>query len=416
MDKVRFGVIGVKGIGRYHLDLGRGDNRVKLTAVVDVDADIVDKISKELGVGGFTDYRDMLDAGIVDAVSIATPHHLHGEMGLDCLNAGLHLFMEKPLATRVSEADAMIDAAKAKNLKICVCHQYRTHRSSHVMKHIIDTGGIGKIQRVLWSWIDFRPESYYTRDIWRATWEHSGGGVLMNQVSHDLDLICWMVGKPTQVSALIGNQLHGAEIEDMVCANILFSNGAFGAFQFTINQPRAYSVRQIAGDKGIIVIQDVKSLMNDQNDQILFGTYEDKLETAVINLTGHHDQPGICWQFCKLPNNNDRTLLKRVARKFDRIFLKRVPKLKNLSQRVDFFKLIKPIGHQALMTSFIDAILGDSEPIVSGESTLPTVELINAIVLSAMRKKTVNLPLDRDEYDRLFEELRSGKAQVPRFR
>jgi len=93
VDKVRFGVIGVKGIGRYHLDLARGDKRVKPIAVVDVDADIVDKISKELGVRGFTDYRDMLDAGIVDAVSIATPHHLHGEMGLDCLNAGLHLFM-----------------------------------------------------------------------------------------------------------------------------------------------------------------------------------------------------------------------------------------------------------------------------------------------------------------------------------
>jgi len=268
---------------------------VKLAALVDVDAALVNKRSEGLGVRGFTDYRDMLDAGIVDAVSIATPHHLHGVMGLDCLKAGLHVFIEKPFANRVSEADAMLSVAQANNLQICVGHQYRTYRSSRTMKRLIDLGAIGGIKRVLWTWGEFRPESYYARDIWRGTFRHAGGGVLMNQASHDLDLICWMIGNPVQVSALVGNQLHKAETEDIACANVLFTNGAFGSFQFTINQPRGYSVRQIAGDRAIIVIQDVRSLTSDQNDRVLLGTYEDILPTMVTKLAGNHDQPEISW-------------------------------------------------------------------------------------------------------------------------
>ena len=129
--------------------------------------------------------------------------------------------------------------------------------------------------------LSFRPESYYDRDIWRQTWRHAGGGVLMNQTSHDLDLICWLVGKPVQVSAIIGNQSHKMEVEDVVCANVLFENGAVGSIQLTINQPRDYSIRQIAGDKGTIAIPDVQSLTNNREDHILLGTYEDSLTDLV---------------------------------------------------------------------------------------------------------------------------------------
>ena len=418
MKKIRYGVIGIKGIGKYHVDLAQHQPRVELAALADIDAAFVNQKSKELGVRGFTDYRDMLDAGIVDAVSIALPHHLHREVGLTCLKAGLHIFIEKPLANRVSEAEAMIASAQAKNLKICVGHQYRTHRSSRVLKELIESGAIGKIMRVLWSWVEFRPESYYTRDIWRTTWQYSGGGILMNQVSHDLDLLCWLAGKPVQVSALVANQLHAAEIEDIACANILFANGALASFQATINQPRGYSVRQIAGDKGVIVMQDVKSLTSDQDDQILLGTYEDALLTKAENLAGDHDQPGISWQFCKLPNSsrNDQTIVKKLARRFDKMILSRLTRSETVLQRAEWLKLSEPVGHYALMNSFIQAILWDKEPLVSGESALPVIELINAILLSAIRKKTVDLPLDRAEYDHLFEELCSGKVQTPRFR
>ena len=376
MDSVRYAVIGIKGVGGTHVNLAREHENVELTALVDLDEVSVKAQSQELGVRGFTDYRELLDAGIVDAVSIATPHHLHAIIGLECLKAGVHVFTEKPLANRVSDADAMIKTAQAGGLKLCVGHQYRTYQTPQTMKHLIDTGAIGNIMRVLWTWIEFRPAGYYARDIWRQTWRHAGGGVLMNQTSHDLDLICWLIGEPVQVSAMIGNQSHQIEVEDVVCANVLFANGAFGSLQLTINQPRGYSIRQIAGDKGTIAIPDVQSLTNDREDHILLGTYEDSLTELVERTTRIAGQPEVSWQPVELRD--------------------------------------EPAGHKVLMDSFIDAILNGGEPLVNGVSALPTVELINAIVLSAMRKKTVDLPVDREEYDELFDALSSGNLQIHR--
>ena len=377
MDSVRYGVIGIKGVGGKHVSMAHEHEDVELTALVDLDEAAVKAQSQELGVRAFTDYRELLDAEIVDAVSIATPHHLHAIIGLECLKAGVHVFTEKPLANRVSDADAMIEAAQARDLKLCVGHQYRTYRTPQTMKHLIDTGAIGNIMRVLWTWIEFRPESYYARDIWRQTWRHAGGGVLMNQTSHDLDLICWLVGEPVQVSAMIGNQFHKIEVEDVVCANVLFANGIFGSIQLTINQPRGYSIRQIAGDKGTIAMPDVQSLTNNREDHILLGTYENSLTDLVGQAPRIAGQPEISWQPVELRD--------------------------------------EPGGHDLLMDGFIDAILNGGEPLVNGVSARPTVELINAIVLSALRKKTVDVPVDREEYDELFEALSNGSLQTPRF-
>ena len=377
MDRVRYGVIGIKGVGGKHVSMAQEHENVELTALVDLDEAALNAQSQELEVRAFTDYRDMLNAGVVDAVSIATPHHLHSIIGLECLNAGVHVFTEKPLANTVSDGDAMIETAKSRDLKICVGHQYRTYRTPQTMKHLIDTGAIGNIMRVLWTWLEFRPESYYDRDIWRQTWRHAGGGVLMNQTSHDLDLICWLVGKPIQVSAIIGNQSHKMEVEDVVCANVLFENGAFGSIQLTINQPRGYSIRQIAGDKGTIAIPDVQSLTNNREDHILLGTYGNSVTNLVDQTPRIAEQPEISWEPVELRDEQG--------------------------------------GHDILMASFTDAILNGGEALVNGESALPAVELINAIVLSAMRRKTVDVPVNREEYDELFEALSSGSLQIPRF-
>jgi predicted dehydrogenase len=418
MQKIRCGVIGIKGVGRYHIDILRHLPHAELTALVDIDAEFVNQKADELGIRAFANYQDMLAAGLVDAVTIATPHHLHAEIGLACLQAGAHVLIEKPLANRVSEVDAMLAAAEAKNLKLGVLHQYRTHRSSKVLKQTIDSGKIGKIVRVLWSWAEFRPEKYYTRDKWRATWQHAGGGILMNQVSHDLDLLCWLVGQPAQVSAMIANQLHHAELEDIASANILFDNGAIATFQATINQPRGYSVRQIAGDKGIIIVQDVKSLASDNDDHIMLGTYEATVAASSQNLPGDHDQPVISWETCKLPASPqyDRTLLKRIARRFDKMILRKLTKSETILGRSEWLKWSDPVGHYALIRDFIEAILSDKAPMVSGASALATIELINAIILAAIRGKVVKLPLDRDEYDALFTELSQGTAEIPRLR
>jgi len=405
MSKIRYGVIGIGGIGSLHCRMAKENDGLDLVAVADVDEASLRKQAEELKVRAFSDYREMLDAGIVDAVSIATPHNLHGTIGLDCLNAGVHVFIEKPLANCVSEADRMMQTASVKNLKICVGHQYRLHRSSVMMKEIIDSRALGRILRVQWSWCEFRPERYYTRDLWRATWRHAGGGVLMNQASHDLDLLCWMIGKPLQVTALIGNQLHQAEIEDTVCASVLFAGGALASIQLTTNQPKAYSIRQIAGEKGMIVVQDVQSLTDDEDEQILVGVYEGGLPDLLNQLTGIADQPKTEWRQVRLSRSNG----------FRRWLCR-----SELATRA-FEKILGPQSRgphpiSVLMDSFSKAIANGGSPLVSGESARSTVELINAIVLSAMRKKTVDLPLDRDEYDELFDELSAGKIRVPRLR
>jgi predicted dehydrogenase len=401
MEKIRYGVIGLNGIGRHHLRMARNNPRIELTAVADLKQDLVKAKAEELDLRGFTDYRDMLDAGIVDAVSIATPHYTNSIIALECLKAGVHVYVEKPFALKVSEADEMLATARKNNLKICVGFQYRTFRSPRVMKDLITSGAIGDIKRVLWTWGEFRPEGYYARDVWRETYRHAGGGVLMNQASHDLDLMAWMNGKPVQVSALLGNQMHKAEIEDIATASILFANGAFGSFQSTINQPKGYSVRQIVGDKGIIVVPDVMSLTRDREDKIMLGTYNGVLSSLVTELPGDHTQPDVVW---------------REVLSGEMPFWRKLFNPKKICQKLGLLEKIKPVnGIMVLMDSLVDSILNGGEPMVTGESARTTVELINAIILSAVRKKTVDLPLDPEEYDQVFGELCEQRVTIPRF-
>ncbi len=421
MNKIRYGIIGLKGAGRYHIQFANIIENIELVALSDTDKAFLNDKSKELGVQAFSDYRDMLDSGAIDAVSIATPAYLHFEMGMNCLQAGVHVFMEKPFALRLSDAKIMLSLAKEKNLKIAVAHQYRTHRSSQIIKEVIGSGAIGNIQRILWTCFAFRTKNYYTNSPWRKTWKHSGGGLLMNQAIHDLDLICWLVGKPVTVSSLIADQLHKNEIEDIACANIQFQCGALASFQGSMNQPNDYCVRQIAGDEGIIIFPNVKSLIQDEDDEILFGKYKSSLTHLVMNCNDSFAQPKISWQRYKLPDNNkpiqkvtDNKLL-RFAKKMQRYVLYK-SKTSDNNQSVHGWpiKWKQPVGHWGLMIDFADAIINNREPLVNGENTLSALELSNAIVLSALRKKTVELPLDLEEYDDLFNELKDGIVNVPK--
>lgn len=400
MKKIRYGVIGIKGVGRLHIACAQENPEADLTALVDVNEALLKHKSDELKVRPFTDHRDLLAAGIVDAVSIATPHHLLAPIALDCLNAGVHVFVEKPFAIRISEADAMIQAAQANGMKLCVGYIQRTYRLSLALKQLLDSGAIGNLMRLLWTWQEFRPESYYAPDPWRGTFREAGGGVLMSQASHQLDLICWLIGKPVQVSAFMSNQLHKAEIEDLVSANVFFENGAVGTLQFSINQARGFSVRQLAGDRGLLAIHDLKSLTNDEDDEILLGKYEGTLSTTVTQLPEDGDQPDIAWQIINL--SEPRAIVQHSQPKDSRYRFGLGPKMEH------------PMAHAALMKSFIDAIANGGEPIVSGASARSSVELINALILSALRKKVVELPIDPQEYDRLADELSEGAARVPR--
>jgi len=255
MNELRMAVIGIKGVGRGHVEAIATDQRAELVALADLDQSAMEVMAAEHSTRAYTDYRRLLEREEIDAVVIATPHHLHAPMCLEALAAGAHVYLEKPIANRVSDADRVVASAQEKGLVVAVGHQYRTFPGNVMMKEIVDSGLIGDLNRILWQWMEARPETYYDRDIWRCTWKHAGGGVLMNQTSHDLDLLCWLAGDPVEVSAMIRNWGHRHQVEDTAVASIGFASGALANVQLSTCS-HTLNYRQIAGDQGMILFQD----------------------------------------------------------------------------------------------------------------------------------------------------------------
>lgn len=409
MRKIPYGVIGIKGIGQYHLQHALQHPMLEVVALVDIDDEYVHKKAAELNIKGFTNYRSFLAANMVEAVSIATPHFLLAPIGLACLKAGIHIFVEKPFVTRISEADELLRVAKAKRLKIGVAFQYRTYQTPKKLKHLLSNNKIGRLQRVLWTWFEFRSQAYYNRAEWRATWEGAGGGLLTNQISHDLDLMQWLFGFPKSVSAFLGNQLHQTKLEDIACINFEFDKGAFGTLQASINQPKAFNIRQIVGQKGMIVIPNAQGLTKNVADNIHLGLFDENLMMANTSLRDHHEQPSIAWR--KIA----RTTLKgKIKNHLKQLLVKYNPKnIKRIKQLLQKKKNeIPQHGHGFLIDDFVTAIVEDKEPFINGESAAKTVELINAIILSAISQKTVSLPINRKEFDDLYKDLCIGEKEI----
>jgi predicted dehydrogenase len=376
MSNLRCGVIGLNGIGGRHAQSLAEMDRVDLVGVADLREDLRDSFAEQFGATGFADYQEMVAQRNLDAVVIGTPHFLHAPMALFCLEAGLHVFVEKPVAMVVSEADQIIETAKEKDLKLAVGHNYRTFPGNRAMKKLIDDGALGSIHRVLWQWLETRPETYYDRDAWRCTWAQAGGGVLMNQVSHDIDLLCWMLGEPVAVSAMIENWGHKAEIEDAAIANVQFKSGALCNLQFSICD-RRLNYRQISGDKGTLEYRDEKNANSNVPDTFKLGRYSQSMRAFISGNDGVAAQNTTVWE----------------------------------DVSVDEFQ-----EGQSLLESFVSAILDGGEPITTGESARWALEVINGMILSGIRQEVVKLPVDRGRYDALMLELKEGRAKVQHVR
>jgi len=263
----------------------------------------------------------------------------------------------------------MVALAESKGLVLAVGHNYRTFPVNVRLKELLPQ--LGPIQRVLWQWLENRPESYYDRDIWRSTWRHAGGGVLMNQTSHDLDLMCWLFGPPAEVSAMICNRGHQHEVEDTAIACIRFASGALANVQLSTVTHRL-NHRQIAGAKGAIVVEDTKNANVHVPDTFRLGLYDRPVHDIIADAATGQPQPD--WR------------------------------------DIDCADAKSP----SLPDSFVAACLDGDSPITDGASARNTIELINAIILSGVRKKVVACPIDRDEYDELLNELSSGKTRIER--
>ena len=361
MDKVRFGVVGVKGVGRSHIAAAKEATSCELVAIAEIDEEAAKKVAEEHGVRYFLDLHEMLKMDEVDVVALATPHPLHKEMAISAMEAGKDVLVEKPMSVTVSEADEMVKVSEETKRKLGVVFQFRTIARNKAVKKIIPE--LGEIYRATSVSTGMRAMSYYRSAPWRGTWKREGGGVLINQAPHQLDIFQWFVGMPKQVLGWTRTLRHDITVEDIASALFEYENGALGYLHTNVIDAPGRSLVEVCGNKGFLI---------SDNFGLRIARPEPTLDEYIRDATGKFGRPEAQWEEVEFERGNGK--------------------------------------HFAVFEDFARAVIEDKKPPVSGEEGRKSVELTCAIILSSKRKKMVELPLDREEYDKLLAELRQEEA------
>lgn len=362
MDKVRMGVIGVGGMGSGHCNMIPKIPETELTAVCDVEPSTLEAITAKHGVPGFATHEELLDSGLVDAVVIATPHYFHPPIAIDAFKRGIHVLSEKPLGVTVSEVDKMIQAANESGLKFSVMYQMRAEPASIVAKQIIDEGQLGEIYRteLVMGW--YRSQAYYDSGGWRATWAGEGGGVLINQAPHVLDLFSWLAGLPSKITGQTRTRLHDIEVEDEAFALLEYANGAHGYLYASTTEVPGTQRIEICGDKGKLTLAD---------GGVKLTHIDGSIKTFTVENTEMWASPKSKGVEVTLPERGE-------------------------------FK-----DHSVITRNFANAILNGETLIAPGTEGINAMELINGMILSGKAGKTVAVPVNRAEFDALNKELQA---------
>ena len=363
MNQIRYGIIGLGNQGTTYVleffDKGKVKNAY-VSAVCDVLPEKLENVKSKTTnkeIQYFSNYKAMLDSGLCDAVLVETPHYQHPEIVIECLKRDINVICEKPAGVYTKQVREMNEFAKKSKAHFAVMFNQRTNCVYRKMKEIIANGGIGEIQRVTWiitNW--FRTQKYYDSGSWRATWAGEGGGVLINQCPHQLDLVQWVVGKsPVKVNGFCKyGKWHDIEVEDEVTAYFEYDNGATGMFITTTGECPGTNRFEVSGTKGKLVIED------NSNDLI----------------------------WCKC-DEDTQVLSKNATSGFQQ------PKVERVKVETDG----KSEQHVGIINNFTNALLGKEEFFVDGIEGINGVELMNAIELSGWRGgATVTLPINEEEY------------------
>lgn len=365
---VRWAVIGLGTIGVDHAERIRRSPRAQLTAVCSRDAR-KRTIAERLGCVFVPDVRELLRAGLCDAVLIATPHNTHVPIALEALRAGLHVLVEKPVAVTLADAHRLLVAARRRpELRVGVMFQMRTEPVWRRVVELLRDRLLGEIQRVTWIVTDwFRPDIYYRVVPWRGTWEGEGGGILVNQCPHQLDLWLHLFGPPTRVSAFAGfGRRHPIEVEDEVAALLEYERGLSGVLATSTGEAPGERRLSIAGTGGLAVV-----------------------EGTAIHLR-----------------------LNRVAS--DRFARTATEPFSRPPVRERVIQCREPVRppHEAIIRNFIEAILEEAPLIASLDDGVREVELANAILAAAVCGRPVALPLDARAFQRLHQSLSHGACMA----
>ncbi len=260
MDKIRLGIIGIGNMGTGHsANVLKGScPDFVLRAVADINPERIEWFKKNLStdVLTFNTAEEMLDSGEIDACLIAIPHYGHTKYAIECMKRGIHVMVEKPAGVYTKQVREMNEEAeKHPEVVFGMMFNQRTNHIYRKMRELVKSGKYGEIRRTIWIITDwYRPQAYYDSGSWRATWSGEGGGVLLNQCPHNLDLWQWICGLPVKVqSHLHYGKWHDIEVEDDVTTYCEYANGATGVFVTTTGDAKGTNRFEIQMDKAKIV-------------------------------------------------------------------------------------------------------------------------------------------------------------------
>lgn len=338
--KVHFAIAGCGVISRFHLNAIRSIEDAALRGVYDAVPESAQRAAEEYGVQAYPDYAALLADDTVDAVCICTPSHLHAQLALQAIAAGKHVMVEKPIALTLEDCDAISAAAKRAGVLVGVVSQLRYGQGIARVRHALEIGLLGRITRCDLYMKYYRPQSYYDSGTWRGTLSMDGGGALMNQGIHGIDLVRYLMGPADSIYALSSTLVRDIEVEDTLTAIVAWHCGAHGVIQASVGDYPGFPRRiEINGETGTIVMEE---------DRIIKWEIEG-------NTVGHiYEQPSAA----KVRSHSEASA-------------------------------IDPSGHVAQLRNFIDAVRGEGQLLVDDAEGRKAL----ALVLAAYRSAETGLPV-----------------------
>ncbi len=355
-EKVRVGIIGIGNMGMSHINnFVKGEMpEIDITCVADIDEKKFGRAQEKIpGVVCFNTATELINSGLCDAVLIATPHYDHPPIGIEALNAGLHVMSEKPAGVYTKQVRELIEVAEKAEPVYAIMFNQRTNCIYRKVREMVSSGEYGELKRVSWIITDwYRTQAYYNSGGWRATWAGEGGGVMLNQCPHQLDLWQWICGMPSKVKAICHEgKWHDIEVEDDVSIYVEYPNGATGTFITTTGDYPGTNRLDITLDKAKIVCENGEIrmyLLNMSTEE-----YTKNSDEGFGSIEGE-------WITVETDGINDQ--------------------------------------HTGVMNAFAAHILRGEPLIAEGKEGINGLTISNAAFLSSWLDKTIELPMDEDLY------------------
>ena len=354
MDHVRFGVAGIGGMGISHAEqlFGGHVEGASLAAVSDVNPERLTIANERFpGVKTFDNADDMFDSKLIDAVVIATPHYYHPPVAVSAFEHGVHVLSEKPAGVHIKQVREMNEKAAASGVTFGIMFNLRRYPVYRKMRDMVINGELGEIRRTNWiatGW--FRTQFYYNSGSWRATWAGEGGGVLLNQCPHNLDMWQWICGMPSKITAFCHNgKWHDIEVEDDVTAYVEYPNGATGCFIASTSDAPGTNRFEVVGENGKLVCED---------GALTFY----KLKIPATKLTYESDSSFVSPEY----------------------------------EKIEIETAEPGITHTEVLNAFAANILRGEPLVAEGYEGINSLMISNAMHLSSWLKKEIALPVDEE--------------------